>query len=89
MRPPRRRETTSRVGVYRHLLERKRRAVETYGHLAGSPYARQLARLEAGEPVEVSVRELPDDFRMPGWWWVRVSSDDAVEVIDRLEASER
>jgi hypothetical protein len=40
------------LGVYAALVERKRRRVARYGHLAGSPYRGGLARLEAGEPVE-------------------------------------
>jgi len=84
-----RRELAARHGVYRSLVEHKRATVERYGHLKGSPYQRQLARLEAGEPVEVSVHELPDDFGMPGWWRVRVWPDDRIEVVDRFEASER
>jgi len=88
VKAPRRRDT-ARPGVYLHLLERKRATVSTYGHLRGPPYPRQLARLEAGEPVEVSVHELPDDFGMPGWWRVRMWPDDRIEVVDRFEASER
>jgi hypothetical protein len=80
-----RRAPASRQGVYGSLIERSRRLVDTYGHLNGNPYRRQLARLEAGESADVHVWQLPGrprDYGLDLYDRVRVWPDDRIEGVE-------